>query len=331
MHEKVLFCLLMLSIFLAFVLPQAIAHQIPRQIIFTGKPDRLHDMPKELQVNVQKTAGWHPRSNDTNPIHGRLRPRWFGDAACHQYIKKHFDEELLGMFDNASPGNYRGDICRAAILFREGGFYADVDLQMAVPLESIVDERTTFASVHSIKGDIFNGLLAVVPESEVMGEALKEIRKWYRGETPQTNLMGTMTLKRAIENVMATSCPSLNLTETERKLQWTCGPHTIRLYRESDLLCFMKKGRPQPFECPIARKRGALIMRYGFFNPEERVNFRRKIIAWPKLLSCKHPDMGCDSGGHDTGVASFLSEVQIASGGAVHKRPSFMRLESAAR
>jgi hypothetical protein len=256
---------LVLIFFVVSHLREVVAHQIPRQVIFTGKPDKLHDMSSEIQLNVQKTAGWHSHAYDTDANYSRLRPRWFGDATCHNYIEKHYDAELLRFFDTATPGSYRGDICRAAILYREGGFYADVDVQMAVPLEDIVDENTTFASVHSINGDIFNGLLAVVPKSDIMAEHLKEIRKWYRNESEHRSEMGTMTLQRGITNVMQASCPSKNLTEMEQQPQWTCGKDTIRLYKEADLLCFMRKGEPQPFECPIERKHGQLGLRYGFF------------------------------------------------------------------
>merc|ERR1719399_1287987 len=84
------------------------------------------------------------------------------------------------MFEGAHPGYYRGDICRAAILYQEGGFYTDVDVELAVPLFQLVDENTTFMSALSINGDIFNGLIATVPKSEILGETLNEIREWYR-------------------------------------------------------------------------------------------------------------------------------------------------------
>jgi hypothetical protein len=302
----------------------AYAHLIPRQVIFTGKPRRLHDMPKEVQFNVQQTAGRHATaSNVWHPTAG-LQPRWFGDEACHAYIKKYYDEELLGFFETVDRGAYRGDICRAAVLYREGGFYTDVDVQMAVPLEDIVDEHTTFASVHSINGDIFNGLLAVVPNSEIMGETLQQMRRWYHNETERVGLMGTKTLQRALEHVMNASCPSVAWSYKQQKeLQLNCGQHTIRLYREGDLLCFMPARLPQPKECPIERKKGNVALRYGFFIPGQVADLHRTIIGWPRFVACQDPSTGCGSGGH----ASFLEEsvVQIEPSGTVNKRPSLVR------
>jgi len=318
--------LLLSSFLMVYILLGADAHQIPRQVIFTGKPRRLRDMPHEIQFNVRQTAG---TSNSTNNKSPKLRPRWLGDDTCHHYIKEHYDEELLKFFDTASPGCYRGDICRAAVLYREGGFYADVDVQMAVPLEDIVDGNTTFTSVHSINGDIFNGLLAVVPKSEIMAETLHEIRKWHRNAAERTGLLGTMTLHRALSNVMKASCPSVSLADKERKeLQWTCGKHTIRLYQEGDLLCFMKEGQPQPFECPIERKKGDMRMRYGFFIPGHRVNIHRPIIGWPRLLACQDAAHGCGSGGHTEFAQE--TEVQIEPSGVAKKRPSLVRHHSVA-
>jgi len=278
--------------------------KIPRHLILTGKPDSLAKMGADVRANVDnnlllsapsyfsKVVGSLLSDDGGEPV----KPRWFGDKACREYIATHYDEELLGFFDHAGMGAYRGDICRAAVLYKEGGFYTDVDVELAVPLTELVDADTTFMSAYSVNGDIFNGLLAVEPKSEVLGETLQEIRRWFRGESEQVGLMGTMTMLRGIENVVRMRCP-LNLLEfMKTETQWPCGKEQIRLYKESPLDCDSRNGGPPRNECPPEREGASEMLRLGLFYPNMHMD--RTLIGWPRYHSCKDPQGGCGSGGH---------------------------------
>jgi mannosyltransferase OCH1-like enzyme len=193
----------------------------------------------------------HQTNNDDDEDFCNNREvRYFGDRACHSYISKYYDTELVGMFDAATPGYYRGDICRAAVLYREGGYYMDVDVQLIGPVSRLVEASTTFMSVYSIFGDVFNGLLAAEPQSEILGETLQMIRKWYRGEIPREchqGLMGTRTMHCALKKIMKKTCPSVSLaTMKQSQLQWECGQHNIRMYREGNLDCTVAPGCHNP-------------------------------------------------------------------------------------
>ena len=54
------------------------------------------------------------------------------------YVRQHFDDDLAEIYNAEHAGQFRGDICRAAVLAQEGGFYADLDLEPAVPFRSLV-------------------------------------------------------------------------------------------------------------------------------------------------------------------------------------------------
>jgi len=278
--------------------------KIPSQLILTGKPDSLEGMDSKVRSNIHSNM-WlsevAARDNMTAVVH----PKWFGDKACEAYIREHYDEELLGIFRHAHPGYYRGDVCRAAILYREGGFYTDVDVELAVPLTQLVDENTTFMSAYSENGDIFNGLIAAVPKSEILGETLQEIRRWYRkgkgaSQSEQVGLMGTMTMLRGLETVVALACPDKDLLKMKNQSQWECGKHTIRLYQEAGLVCSVD----DPVECPEERKRHKNRgMRLGLFMVEpsvETVTIGRSLVGWPRFHNCQGApeESGCGSGGH---------------------------------
>lgn len=128
---------------------------IPRQLILTGPGSFLQDLPLEVQRNVEDIITANPT----------LNVQWFSDADCYSYISYYYDSELAGMFRREFRGSFRGDLCRAAVLYREGGFYVDLDFELLVPLTTLIGVSTTFLSVFAANGAILNALMASTPYS----------------------------------------------------------------------------------------------------------------------------------------------------------------------
>jgi len=273
------------------------ASVIPDQLVMTGKPEKVDEMPLEVRGNILNIIALETRARAAK---GKppMQLRWLGDIACHAFIEEHFDEDLTALFDQASPGYYKGDICRTAVLVKEGGFYVDVDLELTEPLSNLVDDQTTFMSAYSINGDILNALLAVVPGSPVMEKALDEMKTWFKDRSAQTGLMGTLSTYRAFGNTIKENCPEVDPVGMRSTMQWKCGKHVFRLYEEKNLLCFLEAGAPQPSECPLERKNApSKDLRLGLFEPGQRIFPGRRFIGWPRFRDCKDP-AGCGSGGH---------------------------------
>jgi hypothetical protein len=264
----------------------------------TGKPDSLEEMPEAIQNNVHKTLALNSKSPQP------LTLRWFGDTACRKYIKQNYDDELLGFFDHAKVGAYRSDICRAAVLYKEGGFYLDVDLEMAVPVSDLADQTTTFASAFTKENnDVFNAVIVTVPRSEIMEETLKQIRKWFRSKTEPKGLMGTQTMFLGMQDATHKSCNVTNLMDKKKVSKWTCGQHVIRMYEENDLNCFPDDKDPNKDtwlrECPEARRNSNQYgMRLGLFPAGAEVFVDRPIFGWSRYSACTNTDNGCGTGGH---------------------------------
>lgn len=294
----------------------SLASKIPNQLIMTGKPDKVDDMPLEVRGNIMNLIALESRARESKG-HPPIRLRWLGDTACHRYLEDHFDKDLAALFDSATPGYYKGDICRTVVLLREGGFYMDVDMELQEPLMNLVDEKTTFMSAYSVSGDILNALIAVVPGSPVMQKALEEIRKWYNNKDIQTGLMGTQSMYRGLGDTVKEECPEVSLEAMKSTLQWSCGNNVIRLYEEKDLLCYLE---PQPPECPLERRHASSeSLRYGLFEPGQPIHPNRKLIGWPRFRTCADP-AGCGSGGH--GFLQWLLQIGIRNNNVVEKEQS---------
>merc|ERR1719291_1223214 len=155
---------------------------IPRQLVMTAKHGSLDSLPQKVQDNVRQTLALNPG----------LRLRWLDDDACGDFILDYFGPRLLQLFSRQREGKFRGDICRAAVIAVEGGFYVDLDVQMRVPFSQMVDNATTFMAVKSPKGDVLNALFAAERGSEVMRAVVAALEAWYGWLRPKRHYSGVM-------------------------------------------------------------------------------------------------------------------------------------------
>lgn len=55
----------------------------------------------------------------------------YDDAACREFIKANFKQDVLDTFDQLVPGAYKADLWRYCILYKLGGIYLDIKFQCA--------------------------------------------------------------------------------------------------------------------------------------------------------------------------------------------------------
>lgn len=294
----------------------AVGRTIPNQLIITGAHTSFQDFRPQLRAGVEKVLRENPQ----------LKLRYLGDIACSKYVKQHFNF-LSKAYDTEIRGAFRGDICRTVVLFNEGGYYMDLDLDIRTPLNEFVDNETTFVSAFSITnaaarqrmygGSLLNALMIAVPKSKILASTLYHMISWYKGDPSvpwgRTDLgiyVGTLTLWRGLERVLSCNCRERNLdrlwfamkNETkEVPLQWSCGQESIRLYMEKKINCTTVGD-----ECSEQRKNSTFdLVKYGIFAPGPA----RNLVAWSRPAWCT--TAGCDSGGHnDTGFQTAFEEMQ---------------------
>lgn len=271
-------------------LPEAAtAHRPPNritpQLVMTAKEGSLDDLPERTLANVHHTLALNPE----------LRVRFLNDSQCAEFIGSNYPD-LLAAFIHERVGAYRGDICRAAVIAVEGGFYADLDVQFLLPFSHMVDHHTTFMSAFDSFCNLWNAIFAAEPGSLVMNRVIHFMEAWYRGNHTEAELMGTRTFYQGLEAVVASECPvkcgkgshpTCGLTwKAKGKLQFLCGTkNSIRLYREKKLTC----GGTPTEECPEGRMEGHGFfgLRFGIFEPGKE----GKLVGWSRFENCS--DFGC--------------------------------------
>mmetsp|Transcript_99438 Transcript_99438/g.176391 ORF Transcript_99438/g.176391 Transcript_99438/m.176391 type:complete len:684 (+) Transcript_99438:105-2156(+) len=265
--------------------------RIPHQLILTGPQATFGDLPERVKSKLLNVLKSEPA----------MRVLWFSDTSCRRYIHAYFSMRILNMFTTAQYGHYRGDICRTAVLLREGGFYMDLDVELTMPLHSLVGETTSFMASYEdeFKQEgrnvaVLNALMGVEPESPVMHHALHEMQEWINREDFK---MGPVALGRALNSVLYEDCPQERLKTRrdhallhETALEWNCGKQKFRFYVQLPLNC--SGSHPDPIECSPSRRTSAYDgVKWGLFAP----GLKRQLIGFPRSEWCE--DEGCNLGG----------------------------------
>jgi hypothetical protein len=276
---------------------------ITSQLVMTGKGKRIEDLQPPVRANVARALKLNPD----------LALRYLSDSDCHTFLKSHQQQlGLLEPFLHETRGALRGDLCRTAVLLVEGGFYQDLDVQLKLPFQDLVSAHTSFMTVRSAgpvaEVGLLNAVIGAVRESVILNETVREMRNWYSTELAPGKSsfierdnrteawMGPMTLYRGLSSVMQVACPGKSLGGMEAKLEWSCGPHTLRFYKEVGLDC-----TGHPYHCSAGRANGEDLARYGLVKPDETQS-DDSLIGWSRFEGCTA--YGCGGGGHELSPAS---------------------------
>ena len=108
-----------------------------------------------LLSQTWKTAALPPRAAALRAEWVRLNPRLqlrlYDDAACRDLIARRHPDRLPA-YDSMPFGVMRADVFRLAVLLRDGGIYADIDMQPLRPLPEDLFARPCSVSVEAHLG-----------------------------------------------------------------------------------------------------------------------------------------------------------------------------------
>jgi mannosyltransferase OCH1-like enzyme len=121
---------------------------IPLKIFQTWFTKDLHPKMKEAVENI-KTQ---------NP---QFEHFLFDDNDCREFIKTHFELDVLKAYDSLIPGAYKADLWRYCIIYIYGGIYLDVKFRCINGFKLIeLTENNHFVKDRQPPLSIYNALLA---------------------------------------------------------------------------------------------------------------------------------------------------------------------------
>ena len=126
----------------------------------------------------------------------------YDDTMIREFIKTHFDEDVLYALDKLKPGAYKADLWRYCVLYIHGGIYLDIKYKCinSFKLISLTDKeywtRDRF-------GGIFQALMINKPGNTVLLQAIRQIVKNVKEEyygNSCLDVTGPQLLKEFITN-----------------------------------------------------------------------------------------------------------------------------------
>jgi len=97
---------------------------------------------------------------------------------CEEYIKKHYDEEMLEMYLKFKPFAFRADLFRLLVIYNEGGWYSDSKEVCYEPFDKLNSlEKELYIAIDAPINPncIINGFFGAVPKHPVIKKYIDTI------------------------------------------------------------------------------------------------------------------------------------------------------------
>lgn len=65
----------------------------------------------------------------------------FTDDDCYNFIRDNFEPNVLNAYKCLKPGAYKADLWRYCILYKKGGIYMDIKLEVKIPLYEVLEKH----------------------------------------------------------------------------------------------------------------------------------------------------------------------------------------------
>lgn len=173
---------------------------VPRKLWFTYEHDILKTKkPRYYHNNIQKTVDAYDKLWNWIPPY-----RVLDHEACVEIIED-FNPALRIAFEHDKHDVNKVDLCRAAVLFQQGGYFFHLDVEVVQAL--VVDPEATFAAVEN--GDYFSdSFMASSPGHPIFDPYVNEVIEFYHGnsESPchtlsDVQVAGGCLLKESFEKL----------------------------------------------------------------------------------------------------------------------------------
>ena len=146
-----------------------INHKIPKIIFQTWESKKLTCILKTLTHSIKKN----------NPDYAYYL---FDNNDRREFIKEHFDNNVLLTYDSIIPGGFKADLWRYCILYIYGGFYCDIDMMCLNGFDEIIknNEECIFTIDYNNNNsytsfNLANAFIGIIPQHPIMYNCIQNI------------------------------------------------------------------------------------------------------------------------------------------------------------
>jgi mannosyltransferase OCH1-like enzyme len=96
-----------------------------------------------------------------------------------EFIEQNYEPNVANAFKCLKPGAYKSDLWRYCILYKNGGVYSDIKLEIHLPLKDLIEKYSKIFITDMYSGNgpfaIWNGFMASPPGNPVFKSCIDEI------------------------------------------------------------------------------------------------------------------------------------------------------------
>jgi mannosyltransferase OCH1-like enzyme len=104
----------------------------------------------------------------------------YDDNMCRNFISESFNKEVLDAYDKIKVAAYKADLWRYCILYKYGGFYADIDTLCIGKIQDFINQNVDYIVPIDLNNGIgnyclFNSFIGTVPKNPILLQCIMQI------------------------------------------------------------------------------------------------------------------------------------------------------------
>ncbi len=123
------------------------------------------DLPPKMKQHVDNLISQNPE----------LKFHIFDDEDCRQFIKSHFEPDVLTAYDSLIPQSYKSDLWRYCVLYVNGGMYLDIKMACIDGFKLVELFNEPHFTKDLVGDDVYNGLIISHPNNMVFRKCIESI------------------------------------------------------------------------------------------------------------------------------------------------------------
>jgi len=102
----------------------------------------------------------------------------YDDNRCIAFLKEHYGDKVVDVFNNMRIGAYKSDLWRYCILYKLGGYYFDIKTDFQTHIDNIFNVTTPnkwYTCIANNKDALYQGVIATPANNPILLNAIKYI------------------------------------------------------------------------------------------------------------------------------------------------------------
>jgi len=140
-------------------------------------------IPKNIYLcykNVEILKKYSKRWSELNPEYNIFL---YDNKMCYEFLLENYGKLFCDIFDYVKDGPIKADFWRVCILYKNGGFYVDLDIEPFVSFKDfIVDDIDFFTCISSYDNEINPHILGSKPNDSIMKRIIEFYILYYNNK-----------------------------------------------------------------------------------------------------------------------------------------------------